>query len=55
MSITVKIFCEVCGKELKDFENVVYTCTNGIVDVREGYFCKEHEKNSADSREKSNK
>ncbi len=55
MSITVKKYCEICGKELKDIENVVYTCTEGILDVKEGYFCVDHEKNNPESKRKINK
>ena len=55
MSITVKKFCEICGKELKDIEEVVYTCSDGILDVREGYFCIDHKKDSVNSKKISNK
>ena len=54
MAITLKKFCEVCGKELKDFEDIVYTCTEGILDVKQGYFCEEHKKDNKDGKEKIN-
>ena len=54
MAITVKKFCEICGVELE--EEVVYTCTKGVVEQRKGCFCLTHrieqgdrEKPTADS------
>lgn len=54
MAITVKKFCEICGIKLD--EEVVYTCTEGVVEQRRGCFCIAHrielrdgEKQKADS------
>ncbi len=54
MAITVKKFCEICGVELE--EEIVYTCTEGVVEQRKGCLCLTHrikqgdrEKQKADS------
>lgn len=42
MAIQIKKYCKICGAELPDLEEVVYTCTAGIIEVRDRDSCKEH-------------
>ena len=42
MTIRLKKYCEICGVEILDEEELFLTCTEGILEIKNGYFCSSH-------------
>ncbi len=42
MTITIKKYCQVCNCPLPAQDEVFQTCTEGIIEKRDGFFCDKH-------------